>query len=200
MHMRGVLGSIDVDEDVADLFPTDGQPAEAPWRLALVTVMHCVENLSDEQAASAVPGRIDGKYLLGLELTDVGCDASILSECRDRVIKHHAEERLLENMLTMFGHKGWLKARGRQRTAFTHVLGKIRALHRVVCGKPCVLRSKASRWWLPIGCVLRASTSGCLWEKRNERHWPKRLASREERSWMPFLIPPHLSGSGRFRL
>ena len=81
MHMRGVLGSIYTDEDFADLFPRDGQPAEAPWRLALVTVMQFVENLSDEQAANAVRGRIDWKYLLGLELTDEGFDASILSEC-----------------------------------------------------------------------------------------------------------------------
>jgi len=61
MHMRDVLGSIYPDEDFADLFPTDGQPAEAPWRLALVTVMPCVENLSDQQAAEAVRGRLDWK-------------------------------------------------------------------------------------------------------------------------------------------
>ena len=90
MQMRGVLGSIYTDEDFADLFPRDGQPAEAPWRLALVTVMQFVENLSDEQAANAVRGRIDWKYLLGLELTDAGFDASILSEFRVRLIAHHA--------------------------------------------------------------------------------------------------------------
>src|SRR5262249_28958574 len=72
MQMRSVLGSIYTDEDFADLFPKEGQPAEAPWRLALVTVMQFVENLSDEQAANAVRGRIDWKYLLGLELTDAG--------------------------------------------------------------------------------------------------------------------------------
>ena len=59
MSMRDVLGSIYTDEDFAELFPKEGQPAEAPWRLALVTVMQCVENLSDQQAANAVRGRID---------------------------------------------------------------------------------------------------------------------------------------------
>src|SRR6266478_4875 len=34
MQMRDVLGSIYTDEDFADLFPKEGQPAEAPWRLA----------------------------------------------------------------------------------------------------------------------------------------------------------------------
>jgi transposase len=133
MQMRDVLGSIYTDKDFADLFPKEGQPAEAPWRLALVTVMQFVENLSDRQAADAVRGRIDWKYLLGLELTDPGFDASVLSEFRARLIDKHAEELLLEKMLTLFGQKGWLKARGRQRTDSTHVLAKIRALNRVLC-------------------------------------------------------------------
>jgi transposase len=133
MQMRDVLGSIYTDEDFADLFPKDGQPAGAPWRLALVTVMQFVENLSDQQAADAVRGRLDWKYLLGLELTDPGFDASVLSEFRARLINQHAEERLLEKMLTLFQQKGWLKARGRQRTDSTHVLAKIRALNRVLC-------------------------------------------------------------------
>src|SRR2546421_3493971 len=133
MQMRDVLGSIYTDEDFADLFPKEGQPAQAPWRLALVTVMQFLENLSDRQAADAVRARIDWKYLLGLDLTDPGFDASVLSEFRARLIEENAQERLLEKMLTLFGQKGWLKARGRQRTDSTHVLGKIRALNRVLC-------------------------------------------------------------------
>jgi len=62
MQMRDVLGSIYTDEDFVDLFPKEGQPAQAPWRLALVTVMQFVENLSDRQAADAVRARIDWKY------------------------------------------------------------------------------------------------------------------------------------------
>ncbi len=95
--------------------------------------MQFVENLSDRQAADAVRGRIDWKYLLGLELTDAGFDASVLSEFRARLIDKHAEELLLEKMLTLFQQKGWLKARGRQRTDSTHVLAKIRALNRLLC-------------------------------------------------------------------
>jgi transposase len=96
-------------------------------------VLQFVENLSDQQAADAVRGRIDWKYLLGLDLTDPGFDASVLSEFRARLVEHHAEQRLLERMLMLFGQKGWLKARGRQRTDSTHVLAKIRALNRVLC-------------------------------------------------------------------
>jgi transposase len=133
MQMRDVLGSIYTDEDFAALFPKEGQPAQAPWRLALITVMQFVENLSDRQAADAVRGRLDWKYLLALDLTDPGFDASVLSEFRARLIDNHAQELLLEKMLTLFQQKGWLKARGRQRTDSTHVLAKIRALNRVLC-------------------------------------------------------------------
>jgi transposase len=56
------LGTIDADVQFADLYPPVGQPAEAPWRLALVTIMPFAENLPDRQAAEAVRGRIDWKY------------------------------------------------------------------------------------------------------------------------------------------
>ena len=36
-------------------------------------------------------------------------------------------------MLTLFKERGWLKARGQQRTDSTHVLAKIRAINRLVC-------------------------------------------------------------------
>jgi transposase len=74
MHQRDELGSIYEDQMFVDLFPRRGQPAEAPWRLALVTVMQFMEGLSDRQAAEAVRERIDWKYALGLELTDPGFD------------------------------------------------------------------------------------------------------------------------------
>src|SRR5438552_2574945 len=102
MQMREVLGSIYTDEDFADLFPKEGQPALAPWRLALITVMQFVENLSDRQAADAVRGKIDWKYLLSLELTDPGFDASVLSEFRARLVEQQAEHLLLEKMIALF--------------------------------------------------------------------------------------------------
>ncbi|MBL8157396.1 MAG: transposase, partial [Anaerolineae bacterium] len=68
MQMRDQLGTVFADEQFVDLFPNVGQRAEAPWRLALVTVLQYAENLTDRQAAEAVRGRIDWKYALGLEL------------------------------------------------------------------------------------------------------------------------------------
>jgi transposase len=61
MRMRDALGTIYADQLFVALFPTRGQPAEAPWRLALTTVMQFAEGLSDRQAAEAVRSRIDWK-------------------------------------------------------------------------------------------------------------------------------------------
>jgi transposase len=131
MTMRDELGPLYEDRQFADLFPPQGQPAEAPWRLALVTVMQFAENLSDRQAADAVRSRIDWKYALGLELTDPGFDYSILCEFRARLLAGQAEQRLLDALLALGRERGWLKARGKQRTDSTHVLAAIHALNRL---------------------------------------------------------------------
>ena len=133
MHMRDVLGTIYEDPSFAHLFPHNGQPAETPWRLALITVIQFAEGLSDRQAADAVRGRIDWKYALNLEITDSGFDHTVLAEFRTRLVERQAEHLFLETMLTLFKERGWLKARGKQRTDSTHVLAKIRALNRVLC-------------------------------------------------------------------
>ena len=61
VQLRDVLGVIYDDRMFAALFATRGRPAEAPWRLTLVTVLQFAEGLSDRQAAEAVRGRIDWK-------------------------------------------------------------------------------------------------------------------------------------------
>jgi transposase len=131
IQMRDTLGTIYADVQFADLYPTVGQPAEAPWRLALVTIMQFAENLTDRQAAEAVRGRIDWKYALGLELTDAGFDFSALSEFRSRLIAGAAEERLLTQLLAHFVERGLLKARGKQRTDSTHIVAAVRELNRL---------------------------------------------------------------------
>ena len=129
--LRDRLGPVFDDAGFADLYPRLGQPAYAPWRLALVTLMQFREGLSDRQAAEAVRGRIDWKYLLALELTDAGFDHSVLCEFRGRLLRHEATERLLARVLDAAREGGWLKARGRQRTDSTHVLAAIRTLNRL---------------------------------------------------------------------
>jgi len=128
MRLRDELGSLFTDDDFADLYPERGQPAYAPWRLAVVTVMQDVEGLTDRQAANAVRERIDWKYGLGLELSDAGFDFSLLSEFRERLVAGEAATRLLEKLLAKGKERGWLKAGGKHRTDSTHVLASVRAL------------------------------------------------------------------------
>lgn len=80
------------------------------------------EGLSDAQAADGVRARIDWKYALALELTDPGCDASVLSEFRQRLLDGKAELLLFETMLTLFRERRLINAKGHQRTVSTHVL------------------------------------------------------------------------------
>ncbi len=126
-----MLGAIYDDEDFVQLFEVRGRPAIAPWRLALVTVMQFAEGLSDRQAAQAVRARIDWKYALSLELTDSGFDFSVLSEFRGRLVEGGSEHLLLESLLAACKERGYIKARGRQRTDSTHVLGALRILSRL---------------------------------------------------------------------
>ncbi len=85
--------------------------------------------MTDRQAAEAVRSRLDWKYLLGLEVTDPGCDFSVLSEFRQRWLAAGAEERLLDKLLQVCRQRGWLKAGGKRRTDAMHVLAAVRSLH-----------------------------------------------------------------------
>jgi len=62
-----------------------------------------------------------------------GLPDTVLSEFRTRLVALTAEERFLEAVLDLCKERGWLKARGHQRTDSTHVLAKVRALNRTEC-------------------------------------------------------------------
>ena len=59
---------------------------------------------------------LDWKYALHLPLDYEGFDFSVLSEFRDRVIRHGAEARLFEGVLRQMQAMGLVKRRGRQRS------------------------------------------------------------------------------------
>ena len=174
-RMRDELGIVREDQDFAGLFPRRGQPALAPWRLVLVTVMQFAEGLSDRQAADAVRSRMDWKYALGLELTDPGFDFSVLSEFRARMLAGGVEHLLLEKLLAECKERRLLKARGRQRTDSTHVLAAVKAMGRLEC----------------IGETLRAAlnvlaTVAPEWLRSRAPHeWYERYGPRVEEFRLP---------------
>lgn len=182
MQLRDTLGRIFADPMFAMLFPRRGQPAEAPWRLALVTVLQFVENLSDRQAAEAVRGRIDWKYALGLELTDPGFDYSVLCKFRARLLAGQEEGQLLEVLLEACKEQGLLKARGRARTDSTHVLAAVRAPNRLESVTETLraalneVAEAAPEWlksWVPGSWFERYAT------RAEETRLPKGLAARQ---------------------
>lgn len=131
LRVGDVLGCVYQDKQFAALFPRRGQPAEAPGRLALATVLQFMEGLSDRQAADAVRARIDWKYALGLELTDCGFDHTVLSEFRTRLVDGKLELLLLDVLLVRAQALCLLRQRGRQRTDSTHVLASVRTMNRL---------------------------------------------------------------------
>jgi transposase len=173
VQLRDALGALYSDEDFAGLFPTRGQPAAAPWRLALVTALQFLEGLPDRQAADAVRSRLDWKYALSLELPDPGFGHTVLSEFRARLVQGGAAERLLDVLLNECQARGWLKARGRQRTDATHVVAAVRALHRLECvGETLrhalnVLAEVAPDWLRAV--VAQAHPDSADWAERYSR-------------------------------
>jgi len=122
-RLRDSLGELYQDEQFAALYPVEGQPAYAPWRLAIVTVLQYAAGLTDRQAADAVRERIDWKYALALELTDPGFDFSLLSEFRLRLVQGGAETLLLDRLLEVCKQRGWRKRRGQATHRFDPCLG-----------------------------------------------------------------------------
>jgi transposase len=175
VQLADELGVLFTDTLFADLFPTHGQPALAPWRLALVSILQFAEGLSDRQAADAVRSRIDWKYVLRLELTDPGFDASVLCEFRTRLLKGGAEEVLFDTLLSWCREHQLLKAGGRQRTDSTHVLAAVRALNRVE------LVGEAMRHALNILALIAPD-----WLRGvSQEQWPQRYARRAEDDRLP---------------
>lgn len=182
MQMRDELGSIYTDDLFTELYSDEGQPGWSPWRLALVTVMQFAENLSDRQAADAVRARLDWKYALSLELTDPGFHYSILSEFRSRLVEQEKSQLLLDEILKIFKDKGWIKARGQQRTDSTHVLAAVRELDQLeVVGETLrytlnVLATVAPDW---LRAQLKPEWAERYGERVDEYRLPKEKGERQ---------------------
>ena len=133
LKVRDELGPIYKDTAFSNLFPTRGRPAESPGRLALVTIFQFAEGLSDRAAADAVRSRIDWKYALGLELTDEGFDASVLTEFRARLTGNSEARLIFDTLLQRLREAKLVKVRGKQRTDSTRVLASVHAFNRLEC-------------------------------------------------------------------
>jgi transposase len=69
----------------------------------------------------------------GLHLVAQPVGFSVLCEFRGRLLTGGGERLLFDALLEQAKTRGWLKARGRQRTASTHVLAAIQTFSRLAC-------------------------------------------------------------------
>ena len=180
--IRDKIGVIYKNDEFRHLFSHRGKPAEAPGNLALVMVLQYAEGLTDEQAAQAVRGRIDWKYALGLSLTDPGFDASVLSRFRQRVIDGGEEMKLLDDMLTHFSERGWVKA-SEQRTDSTHVIAAVRQMNRLeVVGE--TMRAALSALAVAVPAWLKSQITPDWFElygpRFEEYRFPQKEGEREQ--------------------
>jgi transposase len=138
VRVRDELGELFADAEFAVAFGAEGKPGWSPGRLALITVLQRVDNLTDRQAAETVRMDMSWKYALGLALDDPGFDASVLSEFRTRIVEHGLEEKALDLLLAKLVEKGLVRAGGKQRTDSTHVIAAVRDLNRLELAGECV--------------------------------------------------------------
>lgn len=172
--VRDQLGPLYADDTFAALFPRRGRPAESPGRLALVTVFQFAEDLSDRAAAAAVQTRMDWKYALGLELTDPGFDASVLTEFRARLVRSQQACLLFDTLLARLRAAHLVRARGTQRTDSTHVLAAVQALNRLACVGE-TLRHALDTLAVPVPDWLRAQVAPDWFLRYSRRFDERRL-------------------------
>jgi transposase len=119
------------EAEFADLYSAVGKPGISPVILAFVSIFQFMENLPDRQSAESLRMRIDWKYALHLPLDYAGFDYSVLSEYRERLLKHGAEGRVFEKLVEAVKGMGLLKKRAKQRSDSIAMLTKVRKLSRV---------------------------------------------------------------------
>ncbi len=138
-----------------------------------------MEHYSDRQVAEAVKTRIDVKYALSMELTDLGYDFSVLSAFRSRLIGGGLEEVLLTTLLKICSERGMLKEGGKQRTDSTHIEAAIRNINRLVCAAE-TLRATLNSLAIVAPIWVRA-------------HVPSQWYERSEKRMEDFRIPKEAS-------
>ncbi len=112
----------------APLYDPHGRGAISPLLLALVTVFQMLEKVPDRTAAEYVVTRLDWKYALHLPLAYAGFHFTDLSAFRARLLEHHQERLIFDQLLTRLKDIGVIKAQGKTRTDSTHVLGVVERL------------------------------------------------------------------------
>jgi len=174
------------DEDFADLYPKDGQPSISPVLLSFVTIFQSLEDLSDRKTVYGLRFRFDWKYALHLPPSYRGFDHTVLSEFRQRLLKHGAESRVFNAIFAQLKQLGFYKQKGIQRTDSLSIYTHHRRLKRIelcvetmrVCIKE--LLHRAPDW--------TRATVPTEWEERYAKRCKAERLSDEERTTLAVQV------------
>lgn len=119
------------DADFEDMYSDEGRPGINPVVLSFVTVFQYLEKLPDRRAAEMVRVRLDWKYALRQELDWSGFNYSDLCNFRKRLLENEKERLIFDRVVTYLQERGHIKARGKQRTDSTYILGNVMYLSRL---------------------------------------------------------------------
>jgi transposase len=174
------------DEDFADLYPKDGQPAISPVLLSFVTIFQSLEDLSDRKTVYSLRFRFDWKYALHLPPSYRGFDHTVLSEFRQRLLEHKAEGRIFNAIFAQLKQLGFYKQRGIQRTDSLAIYTHCRLLKRI---ELCVETMRVViKELLHRDPDWTRATLPAKWEERYARRCKSERLSEEERQTLAVLV------------
>lgn len=119
------------DDDFISMYSDEGRPGVNPVILTYVTVFQFLERLTDRRAAEMARMRLDWKYALRQPLTWTGFDFSDLCNFRKRLLANEQETLVFERVISYLCEQGHIKAKGKQRTDATHIIGNVMRLSRL---------------------------------------------------------------------
>lgn len=144
---------LDEMDELYEMYSVSGRGAVHPFILALVTIFQFLENIPDRVAAEWVVLRIDWKYALHVPLGYQGFHHSTLSNFRKRLVEHHQDRLVFDQVLKWVQSHGFLKKHGKQRTDSTHIIGCVARLSRLqlvwetIRVALCALQERCGEWY-----------------------------------------------------
>jgi IS5 family transposase len=88
-------------------------------------VLQRLFNLSDRQLEEACRFDIRYKYILGLQLDDMGFDHSVFGKFRDRLLTSQKHKEALFELVKMITDTGLIKQNESQRTDSFHIIANV---------------------------------------------------------------------------
>jgi len=131
IDLRKAFEAIYQDIDFASVFPKHKRTSPTPWQLTIITMLQAEEVLSDRQTAEMLRARLDWKYALSLPLEHTGFDAHILTDFRQHLLDHHAQELILEPLARICTEHRWLIKGGQKYVDTAMILAIIERVNKL---------------------------------------------------------------------